>query len=343
MNFKALLNTVTNSAYTLPLVVLYVTEGCNLSCLTCSYRNPAPDELSLEDIEELAQSLCAFGLQHIVYSGGEPLFRRDFPEILRIFSSRHVKQSLLTNGLLLEKRLSEILEPLTEVIISLDGPSAAIHDEIRGGRSFDRIMAGAAALTARGTRPKVSIRCVIQKRNFRSLSQLVSLANDIGVDRISFLAPDMASGAFGRTPGASVPPDSEILLSAAETRELRSEIENLVSAHRDRFDSGFISESPAKLQHIVEYFEACAGERAFPVNRCNAPMVSAVVTATGDLLPCYFLPVFGNVRNEGLAAALNGKKIRETRNAVRQYSLERCKRCVCTLHVNPLSALMDKF
>ena len=97
------------------------------------------------------------------------------------------------------------------------------------------------------------------------------------------------------------------------------------------------------MRHIARYFEARAYGSPLPVNLCNAPMVSAVITATGDILPCYFLPSFGNVRGGDLTAMLNNAKISETRSAVRKYALNRCKTCVCTLHINPLSALMDRF
>src|SRR5258706_13493155 len=107
MNIKAFLNTVSDRAKTLPIVILYVTEECNLKCITCSYRNAMPGELTLDEIKSLAAELKNLGLRHIVYSGGEPLLRRDFPEICEAFASPGVKQSMLTNGLLLEKRIHD--------------------------------------------------------------------------------------------------------------------------------------------------------------------------------------------------------------------------------------------
>src|SRR5437867_1285405 len=100
MNVKAFLNTISNTARTLPIVILYVTEGCNLKCITCSYRQPLPNELTFHEIKELAGQLKEFGLKHIVYSGGEPLVRSDFAKICELFSKFGVKQTLHTNGLL---------------------------------------------------------------------------------------------------------------------------------------------------------------------------------------------------------------------------------------------------
>src|SRR5205085_9301204 len=119
MNIRAFLNTVSNTSRTLPIVILYVTESCNLKCITCSYRDALPGELTLDEIKELAAHLRDLGLKHIVYSGGEPLLRRDFTEICKAFEEYNVKQSLLTNGLLLEKRAKDIYKYFSEIIVSI--------------------------------------------------------------------------------------------------------------------------------------------------------------------------------------------------------------------------------
>jgi MoaA/NifB/PqqE/SkfB family radical SAM enzyme len=344
MNFRALLNTSSSTCRTLPIVILYVTEGCNLRCITCSYRVPLENELTLPEIEELALGLKKFGLRHIVYSGGEPLMRRDLPEIGKIFQNLGVRQTLLTNGLLLEKRLEEINGFLSEIIVSIDGPTAAIHDTIRGAESFERIVRGVrASRTLRGGLVR-SIRTVLQRRNFRSVMEMVPFARSLGVHRISFLAADVLSDAFGRKhSGGPASSEEDIRLDGPETAAFRVLVERMILEYADEFRSAFIADPPRHLLHIVEYFEALAGKGPFPRNLCNAPMVSAVITSTGDLLPCYFLPSYANVRSGEFRTLINSSNIRSTRDSVRDYSLERCKTCVCTLHVGARAALLDHF
>lgn len=327
----------------MPIVILYVTEGCNLHCCMCSYRNPTPGELSLEEIDSLADRLAAFGLRHIVYSGGEPLTRRDFPAICATFGRHSVKQTLLTNGLLLEKRLPEIGRYLDEIIVSLDGPDAATHDRIRG-HSFEQVVRGIrAARDAAPAGQTISIRTVLQKQNFRELSRMVDGSRSLGVDRVSFLAADVSPDAFGRSASGSDGWTESVLLEASETEEFRRLVTSLIATHRPDFEQGFISESPLKMYHIVEYFEASAGKRPFPQNRCNAPNVSAVITSTGEIRPCFFLPGFGSVRGVPLQELNNNAQIRATRRDVKANRLERCATCVCTLNVRPLPALLDRF
>jgi len=343
INIKAWLNTLSLQCRTLPIVILYVTEGCNLRCMMCSYREVLSHELSLDEIQDLGNALKHYGLRHIVYSGGEPLLRRDFPEICSVFKSLNVKQTLLTNGLLLTKRFPEIKDYCSEIIVSLDGADAKTHNTIRGVDSFDQILKGIQLVTEFPSQCRISIRTVLQKNNFYQLLDMVELAKKLRVDRISFLSADVLSNGFGRdTRGAMVTAD-RITLNEEETVEFRKLVETMVLKYRDEFRTGFISDPPEKLFHIVQYYEALIGKAPFPRNYCNALMVSAVITASGAIQPCFFLPKFGNVRNTTLKDLVNNSQICSTRRDVKDYTLERCQTCVCTLHVNPIAALLNKF
>src|SRR5260221_6573448 len=176
MNIKAFLNTISNKVKTLPIVILYVTEECNLKCITCSYRSAMPGELTLDEIKSLAAELNGLGLRHIVYSGGEPLLRKDFAEICDTFASLGVKQSMLTNGLLLEKRIEDIYKYFHEIIVSIDGAAAETHNKIRGANSFDQIVKGIKSAVSLMNGGEVSIRTVIQKNNFREIAGMVEHA-----------------------------------------------------------------------------------------------------------------------------------------------------------------------
>ncbi len=342
-NIDAFLNTLTLSCRALPIVTLYVTEGCNLKCISCSYRQALPEELSLAEIKELAATLKQFGLQHIVYSGGEPLLRRDFPEICRVFAALPVRQTLLTNGVLLEKRFAELESFFTEIIVSIDGANENTHNAIRGSECFAQILAGVKRVTGARNRPRVSIRMVVQKQNFRELPQMVGLAKSLNVDRISFLAADVLSDSFGRASRGKVVPDQRIMLDENEVGEFHSIVRRLSIDCRAEIERRFISESIDKLFHLVHYFEALLGKRPFPRNSCNAPMVSAVITSTGKIEPCFFLPAYGDARSRPVHETINGSDALRTRRQVREYSLDRCQTCVCTLHVSPMNALFNKF
>ncbi len=346
MNYKAFLNTISSKAHSMPVVILYITEGCNLKCLSCSYRLPMPGELTFEEIKGLAWELGSFGLKHIVYSGGEPLLRRDFRDICSEFSVLKVKQTLLTNGLLLAKRAEEFNGVFDEIIVSLDGADADTHNRLRGVNSFDLILGGIQKARLSNSAKQISIRTVIQKQNFRQLNSFIELAKQKGVDRISFLGADVSSEAYGRDNEGSrgeVAAESKMMLNKDEVLEMKDIIDNASVKYKNDFESGLISESLEKLYHIANYYAALIGEGSFPVNLCNAPMVSAVITSTGDIHPCFFLPKYGNIRQNKFGVLINSERIQKTRKLVKAMEPERCQKCVCTLFTSSRAALMDKF
>ncbi len=246
---------------------------------------------------------------------------------------------MLTNGVLLGKRIDEVASFLDEIIISLDGADAATHDSIRGVRSYDIIIENIRSTRQKFPDISISLRTVIQKKNFRQLCDIVELGLALDLQRVSFLSVDVLSEAFGREHGMATAAESELLLSQNEVQEFRASIDELAKTHAQHFTSGFISESVPKLVHLADYFEAAQTGTNFPHVDCNAPMVSTVITSTGDVLPCFFLPALGNIRTQPLKDILNSGDAKQTRHNVRNYAYDRCHTCVCSLRVSPFATL----
>jgi MoaA/NifB/PqqE/SkfB family radical SAM enzyme len=340
VNFKALRNTLGNKIHTLPIVILYVTEGCNLKCAMCSYRSRLPDELTYDEIEKLALELAEFGLKRIVYSGGEPLLRPDLEQMCEIFAKYSVKQTLLTNGVLVKKKIDKLAQYLDELIISIDGAKPETHDAIRGVNSLNLIIDGIRHTKENFPNLNISFRTVIQKNNFREIKDIVLLGLDLNINRVSFLPVDVYSEAFGRENNNIKVNDSSLLLSIDEISELRKIIDDIDKKH---FESHFVSEPYTKLMGYADYFSSAIDGDKFPPVICNAPMMSTVITATGDVLPCFFLPKLGNIREKSIMEILDGDEAINTRKRVRAFEPERCKTCVCSLNVTKLAALKGNF
>jgi MoaA/NifB/PqqE/SkfB family radical SAM enzyme len=339
LNFKALLNTYSDKIYTLPIAILYVTEGCNLKCAMCSYRDRLPDEITMEEIEKLASELVELGLKRIVFSGGEPLLRTDFEQISEIFRGHRVKQTLLTNGVLVKKKIDKIAPYLDELIISIDGAVPETHDAIRGVNSLALITEGIKLTRQNFPDLNISFRTVIQKNNFRQIKDIVQLGLDLNINRVSFLPVDVFSEAFGREHHNTIN-ESSLLLNNDEIEEMRKIIDGIDKKY---FENHFISEQYHKLTGYADYFSAALSGSKYPPVYCNAPMMSTVITARGDVLPCFFLPKLGNIREKPLMQILNGDNAKTTRNKVKSFELDRCKTCVCSLNVTKRAALQSNF
>jgi MoaA/NifB/PqqE/SkfB family radical SAM enzyme len=247
-----------------------------------------------------------------------------------------IRVTLLTAGLLLEAQAETVASAVDDVIVSLDGPPS-LHNRIRRvPRAFERLAAGVQEL--KRLRPDILIsgRCTVQKLNHCSLRATAVSARDIGLNSISFLAADVSSSAFNRH---SVPPSGrpeQVALNASEVEALAQEVQRLVREHSCDLDSGFIAESPAKLDRIVQHFRARLGQSKAVAPRCNAPWVSTVIEADGYVRPCFFHPPFGNTRHGALLEILNGPEALRFRKTLDVATDPICQRCVCSLYIpNP--------
>jgi Predicted Fe-S oxidoreductases len=119
-----------------PVVVWNVTRRCNLKCIHC-YSNSQnihySDELNTNEGKELISDLASFGCPVILFSGGEPLMRKDLPELIRFAVDKGVRVVISTNGTLITKNMASIFGKigLSYIGVSLDGMEK-IHDGFRG-------------------------------------------------------------------------------------------------------------------------------------------------------------------------------------------------------------------
>jgi Fe-coproporphyrin III synthase len=362
MRLKRLLNLAGDRLHTLPLMVLYLTDGCNSRCVTCDiWRNPRRN-MSMELVEELAQTFADLQVRYVLLSGGEAMQHPEWATIARRFRSEGAHVMLLTNGLLLRKQAEDVINSVDEVIVSLDGGNAATYDAIRGVDAFDLIMDGIRAVRAGGI--PVTTRTTVQRANFREIPQIIDAGLAAGVNALSFLAVDVSNEfAFGNRfenhehaiePSGSqfiadvgIPMANETMmsnaLSADDVDELARIIDDIEVRYANDFAEGRIAESPDKLRRIlVQYFRGVSGQGEFSPPRCNAPHFSTVIEVDGTLRPCYFLPAFGRLRKNGemtLKEALNVPAAQALREAYRRGQRPECARCVCPLYKSPRALL----
>ena len=81
---------------------------------------------------------------------------------------------------------------------------------------------------------------------------------------------------------------AEIALNEEEVRHFQRVIDELILSHGEDIRTGFIAESAEKLRRLPAYYAALNGTGDLPSVRCNAPWVSAVIEADGNVRPCFF-------------------------------------------------------
>lgn len=320
------------------MAILYVTDRCNSRCVTCDYWRHGRETMTLESVARLLPSFERLETQTVLLSGGEPLLNPEWASIARLLRANGLKLWLLTSGLSLAKHASQAVQYFENITVSLDGTDSATYLAIRGVNAFDKVCEGIRKAADCGVAP--GIRVTLQRGNFRQLPAFVDLAKTLGAGSVSFLAVDIANPhAFGRTESFQ----DDLALRGDDLAVFDSLLTHLERDRPEDFRSGFIAESPQKLRRILQYFAAIQHQSAYPPVRCNAPEFSAVIGATGQVQPCFFisgppdarLPGAGSDSKYDFAGALNSDRMAALREDIRSGNRSECKTCVCSMWRDP--------
>lgn len=172
-----------------PVVVWNCTQSCNLKCKHCyanSENKRYEGEMSLGESKAFIDDLAEFKVPVILFSGGEPLLKENFFEILEYANSKGIRCTISTNGTLLDKETCQKIKKIGVgyVGISLDGIGAR-HDEFRGAKgSFDKALAGIRNCLEIGQ--KVGLRFTINRHNYDQLEDIFSLIKEEKIPRVCF-------------------------------------------------------------------------------------------------------------------------------------------------------------
>jgi len=315
----------------LPLVTLYLSERCNSRCITCDYWRHGAVDMSLDAVRRLLPDLARLHTQVALISGGEPLVNPEWPRIAELLRDQGLKLWLLTSGISLAKHARRAAALFESITVSLDGADRATYEAIRGLDAFDKVCEGIRVVAQTGT--PVSVRVTLQRANYRQLPRLVELTRELGAQQVSFLAVDVANPhAFARLDDFT----RDLALGAHDLPVLADILEDLEREHADDFRSGLIADSPRKLRRIHQYFAAVCGLADYPPVRCNVFEYSAVIQASGQVSPCFFISgPARTVWRDNLEAVLNSNPMSALRDHIRAGNRPECARCVCSLWRDP--------
>ncbi len=173
-----------------PVVVWNMTKRCNLKCVHCYAQavdpNQGVDDISTEQAKVMIDDLAAYGAPVLLFSGGEPLVRKDLVELASYATQKGMRAVISTNGTLITKEKAHELKQigLSYVGISLDG-GEEVHDHFRKvPGAYKKALEGLANCQAEGL--KVGLRFTINKRNQQEVPKLFEILRDLEVPRICF-------------------------------------------------------------------------------------------------------------------------------------------------------------
>ena len=152
-----------------------VIDRCNFRCPYCmpedQFANDAvflskSERLRFEEIERIARAFVRLGVRKLRLTGGEPLLRRDLPQLVGML--RGIEQvediALTTNGVLLPRFAAALREAgLMRITVSLDTLDPQTFRTLSGGRGeVEQVLAGIAAAEAAGFE-RIKLNCVVMR------------------------------------------------------------------------------------------------------------------------------------------------------------------------------------
>jgi len=172
-----------------PVVVWNATRRCNLKCIHCyssSQNVKYGDELNTNEGKRLISDLASFGSPVLLFSGGEPLLRRDLPELVQFAVDKGMRAVISTNGTLITKEKARVFSKigLSYVGVSIDGTKET-HDLFRGLKgAYDASLRGIRNCQDEGI--KVGVRFTITGKNYSEIPAIFDFIEKEDIPRACF-------------------------------------------------------------------------------------------------------------------------------------------------------------
>ncbi|MGL5811016.1 MAG: radical SAM protein [Nocardioides sp.] len=285
-----------------PLVAeLFLTDNCNLRCVTCNcWRENTKGELSTDEWKQVLDQLAKLRIHKANFTGGEPLIRPDAIELIEYASAAGVRHlHLNTNALKLTPSIADrvIAGGVRSFNISVDGPTALVHDRVRGRLgSFHTTMDHLRALVDRRAADGLKIRMnfTIMRDNVEYLPDIARLAQRLSVRLYLNLATDTTFLFRADEVSDLTEVDAEKLdIALAELEEIR------------RSDAAWLPSYP-ELNYIRGHFDELL-QRDLP---CAESQLKLMIHSRGEIGGCWAHDPRFNVRDTTVREVIDSPEYR---------------------------------
>jgi len=279
-----------------------LTYRCNERCVHCYLDHNSRDDLNLTDLERVFAQARELGTLFLTLSGGEPMLRRDFMEILELACGSGFAVKLKTNGTMIGDAESSAMRDLgvSEVQISVYSDRAELHDRItKLPGSFERTLRAIRLLRSKNI--SVAIADPLMKANIEDYPQVRKLAEEVGA-RFT-IDPTITPMINGDTDlsGHRISPSSLRFLYGDPT---------LVG------DPQEFCRPVTPAADLMDYVPCSAGHSA------------AYINPHGSVTPCVQFPLAcGNVRHESLVTIWRQSPVLLDVRSIRLKDLPSCSSC----------------
>jgi len=270
-------------------------EKCNLRCTYCMPADgialsPKASLMMADEIFAIAQTFVKNGVDKIRLTGGEPLLRKDFPEIVSKLSQLDISLSITTNGILVDRHI-EVLKQFNvkKINLSLDTLVSSKFHTITLRNQFEKVIDNLHLLLNNNFQVKVNV-VLIKGFNDNEIVDFVKLTQflPISVRFIEFMP--FAGNEWDRSKMVS----QQEILSLVETQFHSEAIQKLED------EKNFTSRN-YKIKRFQGDFGIISSITNPFCDSCNRIRL----TADGKIKNC----LFSNSETDLLTAFRNGESI----------------------------------
>ncbi len=304
------------------LIALNLTERCNLACAHCYLdakvlKEGAVDELGTDDLKRVLGEIAQVGPEAmVVLTGGEPMLRRDLPDLARHASGLGLMVVVGTNGMLLRPdRIRELQDAgVAGIGISVDSLTPEVHDHFRGKTgAWMKTMQGIDACVDADMPFQIHFSATDETAD--EIDDMVAFARDAGamVLNVFFM---VCTGRGEKYSGISPEKYDHVLrrVAKAAKAEPRLMVRAKCAPHFKRI----------AIEMDPEW--AITAAHGYDAGGCIAATRYARITPNGDVTPCPFMEnSAGSVKIQSFAEIWHDAPVL---NALRAPKLEgRCGAC----------------
>jgi AdoMet-dependent heme synthase len=283
-----------------------VTRACAYACVHCradAMHTPDPNELNTEEALRLIDRLAEFGSPILIFTGGDPMMRKDLHELIAYATQKGLRCSLTPTATALPTtaRLEKVRDAgIRRIALSLDAPSAEIHDNFRQvAGSWQRTMDILHRAQEIGI--SVQVNTTISKHNVDILDEMVPFIQEVGAVQWSlfFLVPTGRAQVKNMISAEEHERTFNWLYDLSKTapfdiKSTAAPMYRRVAIERKRAEQG--GDNPVTFQGAGFQYADGLNRPTRGVNDGNGFLF---ISHVGDIQPSGFLPLTaGNVRTD---------------------------------------------
>ncbi|MDX1813836.1 MAG: radical SAM protein [Candidatus Bathyarchaeia archaeon] len=297
------------------IVSFAVTKACNLLCLHChaDAREPFANELTLKEGLQTIDELAMLGTEALIFSGGEPLLRKQFVlSLAEHCIDAGIIPAMLTNGVLIDHKVALQLKDagIMAVGIPIDSIDPKIHDRLRNvPGTFDKALRGIRACN--DVDLKVVVTTMALRSNYAKVPQMIDFISSLGVDQVAIY--DLVPNGRGKE-----------MMQEIMLQEQRESLMLYLQRIQEEKEMIFVFSGGNPLYpQIAATIHKTKGTsppnlllKQFWINApvgCHAGINYLSLRPNGDVYPCPFLQIkVGNIREKSITEMWHSSKLLKT-------------------------------